>query len=71
MQAAAESLRAAGVDANFLLFLEYTDALKYVADHSQGKVIFMDSGAGASTRAVQGILGMQTETTPPVAPHRA
>ncbi|HEX9367620.1 MAG TPA: SPFH domain-containing protein, partial [Vicinamibacterales bacterium] len=52
MKDAAESLRAAGVDANFLLFLEYTDALKYVAEHSQGKVIFMDSGAGASTRAV-------------------
>jgi regulator of protease activity HflC (stomatin/prohibitin superfamily) len=63
MKEAAESLRVAGVDANFLLFLEYTDALKYVADHSQGKVIFMDSGAGASTRAVQGILGMQAEVT--------
>jgi regulator of protease activity HflC (stomatin/prohibitin superfamily) len=61
MKDAAESLRVAGVDANFLLFLEYTDALKYVADHSAGKVIFMDSGAGASTRAVQGILGMNAE----------
>src|SRR5260221_4628454 len=69
MQAAAESLRVAGVDANFLLFLEYTDALKYVAEHSQGKVIFMDSGAGASTRAVQGILGMNAEAaTAPSAP---
>jgi regulator of protease activity HflC (stomatin/prohibitin superfamily) len=65
MKDAAESLRVAGVDANFLLFLEYTDALKYVADHAQGKVIFMDSGAGASTRAVQGILGMQAEIPPP------
>ena len=45
MKDAAESLKAAGVDANFLLFLEYTDALKYVADHAQGKVIFMDNGA--------------------------
>jgi len=69
MKDAAESLRAAGVDANFLLFLEYTDALKYVAEHSQGKVIFMDSGAGASTRAVQGILGMNAEAAaPPSAP---
>ncbi len=66
MKDAAESLRVAGVDANFLLFLEYTDALKYVADHSQGKVIFMDSGAGASTRAVQGILGMNADTPAPV-----
>jgi regulator of protease activity HflC (stomatin/prohibitin superfamily) len=70
MKEAAESLRVAGVDANFLLFLEYTDALKYVADHSEGKVIFMDSGAGASTRAVQGILGMQAEVTPQEPPHR-
>jgi len=70
MKEAAESLRAAGVDANFLLFLEYTDALKYVADHSQGKVVFMDSGAGASMRAVQGILGMQAEV-PPSAPPAA
>jgi regulator of protease activity HflC (stomatin/prohibitin superfamily) len=61
MKDAAESLRVAGVDANFLLFLEYTDALKYVADHSAGKVIFMDSGAGASMRAVQGIIGMNAE----------
>ena len=37
MKEAAESLKSAGVDANFLLFLEYTDALKYVADHSAGK----------------------------------
>jgi len=68
MKEAAESLRVAGVDANFLLFLEYTDALKYVADHAQGKVIFMDSGAAASTRAVQGILGMQAELPPAVLP---
>jgi regulator of protease activity HflC (stomatin/prohibitin superfamily) len=68
MKEAAESLRVAGVDANFLLFLEYTDALKYVADHSQGKVLFMDSGAAASTRAVQGILGMQAEVTPAALP---
>jgi regulator of protease activity HflC (stomatin/prohibitin superfamily) len=65
MKEAAENLRAAGVDANFLLFLEYTDALKYVADHAQGKVIFMDSGAGAATRVVQNILGIGAETTTP------
>ena len=70
MKDAAESLRAAGVDANFLLFLEYTDALKYVAEHSQGKVIFMDSGAGASMRAVQGILGMNAEALPPPIAHK-
>src|SRR5258706_16207615 len=52
MKDAAESLKAAGVDANFLLFLEYTDALKYVAEHAQGKVIFMDSGANAATKVV-------------------
>ena len=56
MKEAAERLKAAGVGAEFLLFLEYTDALKYVAEHSQGKVIFMDSGAAASTRIVQSLL---------------
>lgn len=61
MRDAAESLRVAGVDANFILFLEYTDALKYVAEHSEGKVIFMDAGAGGSTRALQGIIGMNAE----------
>jgi regulator of protease activity HflC (stomatin/prohibitin superfamily) len=65
MKEAAESLKAAGVDNRFLLFLEYTDALKYVADHAQGKVIFMDNGAAASTRVVQGINGMLLETAPP------
>jgi len=58
MKEAAELLKSAGVNAEFLLFLEYTDALKYVADHSQGKVIFMDSGAAATARVVQGIAGM-------------
>jgi regulator of protease activity HflC (stomatin/prohibitin superfamily) len=60
MKGAAKSLKDAGVDPEFLLFLEYTDALKYVADHAQGKVIFMDSGAGASTRIVQGVLSMDS-----------
>ncbi|HTV80923.1 MAG TPA: SPFH domain-containing protein [Steroidobacteraceae bacterium] len=60
MKGAAESLRNAGVDPEFLLFLEYTDALKYVSEHAQGKVIFMDSGAGASTRVVQGVLSMES-----------
>jgi len=69
MKEAAESLRAAGVDNRFLLFLEYTDALKYVADHAQGKVIFMDNGAQAATRVVQGINGMLVEA--PGAPPEA
>jgi hypothetical protein len=47
------------------LFLEYTDALKFVAEHAQGKVIFMDNGAGATARTVQGILGGHAEFTPP------
>jgi regulator of protease activity HflC (stomatin/prohibitin superfamily) len=58
MKEAAELLKSAGVNAEFLLFLEYTDALKYVAEHSQGKVIFMDNGAAAAARVVQGIAGM-------------
>jgi regulator of protease activity HflC (stomatin/prohibitin superfamily) len=62
MKDAAASLKVAGVDANFLLFLEYTDALKYVADHAQGKVIFMDNGAAAPSRVVQGIIGAGAET---------
>jgi regulator of protease activity HflC (stomatin/prohibitin superfamily) len=65
MKDAAASLKEAGVDANFLLFLEYTDALKFVAEHAQGKVIFMDNGAGATARTVQGILGAHAEFTPP------
>jgi regulator of protease activity HflC (stomatin/prohibitin superfamily) len=63
MKDAAQSLREAGVDNKFLLFLEYTDSLKYVADHAQGKVIFMDSGAASPARVVQGINGMLTDTS--------
>jgi regulator of protease activity HflC (stomatin/prohibitin superfamily) len=62
LKEAAESLKAAGVDNRFLLFLEYTDALKYVADHSQGKIIYMDNGAQAATRVLQGVSGMLIET---------
>jgi len=64
MKDSAELLRGAGMNAEFLLFLEYTDALKYVADHSQGKVIYMDSGAAAAARIVQGIAGMNVELPP-------
>jgi len=65
MKEAAERLRSAGVNAEFLLFLEYTDAMKYVADHAQGKVIFMDSGAGAAARVVQGITSLGVDVPPP------
>src|SRR5580693_1054013 len=61
MKEAAENLREAGVDANFLLFLEYTDALKYVADHGQGKVVFMDNGAGATVRVAQQISALSSD----------
>jgi len=61
MKEAAERLRAAGVGPGFLLFLEYTDALKYVADHAQGKVVFMDAGAGAATRSAQSIAALLDE----------
>jgi regulator of protease activity HflC (stomatin/prohibitin superfamily) len=75
MKEAAELLKSAGVNAEFLLFLEYTDALKYVADHSQGKVVFMDSGAAAAARVVQGIAAMGVElaeqaAVPPASPRR-
>ena len=60
MKGAADSLKSAGVDPEFLLFLEYTDAMKYVAEHGSGKVVFMDSGAAASARVVQGLLSMES-----------
>jgi regulator of protease activity HflC (stomatin/prohibitin superfamily) len=68
MKEAAANLRQAGVDANFLLFLEYTDALKYVADHAQGKVIFMDNGSGAPVRVAQQIAALGIEAPSPQAP---
>jgi regulator of protease activity HflC (stomatin/prohibitin superfamily) len=58
MKEAADSLKSAGVDTRFLLFLEYTDALKYVAEHSQGKVIFTDNGASAPAKVTQGLFAM-------------
>ena len=58
MKEAAESLKDAGVSLNFLIFLEYTDALRYVAEHSDGKVIFMDNGAGAVANIVKQIGGL-------------
>jgi regulator of protease activity HflC (stomatin/prohibitin superfamily) len=65
MKDAAQSLKEAGVDNKFLLFLEYTDALKYVSDHAQGKVIYMDNGASAASRVVQGINGMLIDVPEP------
>jgi regulator of protease activity HflC (stomatin/prohibitin superfamily) len=55
----AAELKTAGIDATaFLQFLEYTDAMKYVAEHAHGKVIFMDNGAAAASKAVQALTGM-------------
>jgi regulator of protease activity HflC (stomatin/prohibitin superfamily) len=74
MKEAAERLRGAGVNADFLLFLEYTDALKFVAEHSQGKVIFMDSGAATAAKIVQGIgaldIALNRDPTPPASLER-
>src|SRR5579863_6598424 len=69
MKEAAERLKSAGVNAEFLLFLEYTDAMKYVAEHSQGKVIFMDNGAAAASRVVQGIASLGVDDLSPAAGH--
>ncbi|HEV2704213.1 MAG TPA: SPFH domain-containing protein [Steroidobacteraceae bacterium] len=60
MKGAADSLKSAGVNPEFLLFLEYTDAMKYVAEHGSGKVVFMDNGAASAARVVQGILSMES-----------
>jgi len=68
MKEAADSLKSAGVDTRFLLFLEYTDALKYVSEHSQGKVIFMDNGAAAAAKVTQGLFGMLADTPGEVPP---
>lgn len=54
---AVAELKTAGMGAEFLLFLEYCDALKYIADHSAGKVIFADSGAQATWNIIKGIQG--------------
>ncbi len=59
MKGAADSLKSAGVNPEFLLFLEYTDAMKYVAEHGAGKVVFMDNGAASAARVVQGVLSME------------
>src|SRR5579864_1909408 len=73
MKEAAANLRQAGVDANFLLFLEYTDALKYVADHAQGKIVFMDNSAGAAAKVAQQIssLGLEVERAAAAPPRPA
>jgi regulator of protease activity HflC (stomatin/prohibitin superfamily) len=63
LKEAAESLKSAGVGAEFLLFLEYTDALKYVSEHAQGKVIFMDNSAAAVPKVVQSLLSMGADVS--------
>src|ERR1700755_344905 len=60
MKGAADSLKSAGVNPEFLLFLEYTDAMKYMAEHGQGKVVFMDNGAASAARVVQGVMSMES-----------
>jgi regulator of protease activity HflC (stomatin/prohibitin superfamily) len=67
MKEAADSLKSAGVDARFLLFLEYTDAMKYVAEHGEGKVIFMDNSAAAASKVIQGLFGVLDADAPPAA----
>jgi regulator of protease activity HflC (stomatin/prohibitin superfamily) len=67
MKEAADSLKSAGVDSRFLLFLEYTDAMKYVAEHGEGKVVFMDNSAAAASKVIQGLFGVLEAEPPPKA----
>jgi regulator of protease activity HflC (stomatin/prohibitin superfamily) len=47
MAEAATKLERTGLDARMLLFMEYVDGLRHMAQHGTGKIIFVNASAGA------------------------
>lgn len=71
MSVAVKQMEAAGLDASFILFQMWTEAMKHVSEYGRGNVIFFDGSPQGMERTMQQMGAMQTLNQPvPNAPKR-
>jgi regulator of protease activity HflC (stomatin/prohibitin superfamily) len=62
MSVAVKQMEAAGLDASFILFQMWTEAMKHVSEYGRGNVIFFDGSTNGMERTLQQMAAMQTLT---------
>jgi regulator of protease activity HflC (stomatin/prohibitin superfamily) len=72
MSVAVKQMEAAGLDASFILFQMWTEAMKHVSEYGRGNVIFFDGSPNGMERTMQQMSAMQslTQPVPPAPPKR-
>lgn len=75
MRNAAKEMEAANLDASFILFSMWTEAVKNFAENGKGNVIFLDGSVEGMSRTLQQLMALNSGTVdldkngkPPIAP---
>lgn len=63
MSQAAKEIQNANLDASFILFSMWTEAIRHFAEHGQGNTIFLDGSAENMQRTLQQLLSVSKGTT--------
>lgn len=58
MSEAAKEMKAADLDASFILFSMWTESVKHFAENGKGNVIFLDGSVDASRRSIRELMAM-------------
>jgi regulator of protease activity HflC (stomatin/prohibitin superfamily) len=58
MSQAAKQMQEADLDASFILFSMWTEAIKHFAENGKGNVIFLDGSTDSSKRTMQELMAM-------------
>ncbi len=64
MSEAAKQMKEADLDASFILFSMWTEAIKHFAENGKGNVIFLDGSADASKRTMQELMALGQGLSP-------
>lgn len=56
---AAEKMRDAGVDESLILFTIWTEAIRHVAEHGQGNVLFLDGSPAGMENTLRQVMGYE------------
>lgn len=68
MSRAALEMREAGLDASFILFSMWTDAIKHFAEHGKGNAIFLDGGPENMQVTLRQMMALQMQPAEAVKP---
>ena len=64
MAVAAREMETAKLDASFILFSMWTDAIKHFAENGQGNTIFLDGSTENMQRTMQQLMSSVQKTQP-------